>query len=86
MLLQYFFFPGKVFDWSFSYISECNNTALYIFNKEGCLEAVLHYMKKFATNVDLAISVGKWWKTKDKSLKIVFFLLYERYTDITFIA
>lgn len=40
-------------------ISECNNTAVYIFNKEGCLEAVLHYMKKFSTNVDLAISVGK---------------------------
>ncbi|XP_062355765.1 HEAT repeat-containing protein 3 [Cinclus cinclus] len=39
-------------------ICECNNTALYIFNKEGCLEAVLHCMKKFATNVDLAISVA----------------------------
>uniref|UniRef100_A0A8C9MMD6 HEAT repeat containing 3 n=1 Tax=Serinus canaria TaxID=9135 RepID=A0A8C9MMD6_SERCA len=39
-------------------ICECNNTALYIFNKEGCLEAVLHYIKKFATNVDLAISVA----------------------------
>uniref|UniRef100_A0A8C5X305 HEAT repeat containing 3 n=1 Tax=Malurus cyaneus samueli TaxID=2593467 RepID=A0A8C5X305_9PASS len=39
-------------------ICECNDTALYIFNKEGCLEAVLHYMKKFATNVDLAISVA----------------------------
>ncbi|NXS21680.1 HEAT3 protein, partial [Mystacornis crossleyi] len=39
-------------------ICECNSTALYIFNKEGCLEAVLHYMKKFATNVDLAISVA----------------------------
>ncbi|RLW01197.1 hypothetical protein DV515_00008264 [Chloebia gouldiae] len=39
-------------------ICECNNTALYIFNKEGCLEAVLRYMKKFATNVDLAISVA----------------------------
>ncbi|KAJ7396080.1 HEAT repeat-containing protein 3 [Pitangus sulphuratus] len=39
-------------------ICECNNTAVYIFNKEGCLEAVLHYMKKFSTNVDLAISVA----------------------------
>ncbi|NXB74684.1 HEAT3 protein, partial [Donacobius atricapilla] len=39
-------------------ICECNNTALYIFNKEACLDAVLHYMKKFATNVDLAISVA----------------------------
>ncbi|KAM6063754.1 HEAT repeat-containing protein 3 isoform 2-T2 [Theristicus caerulescens] len=37
---------------------ECNNTAVSIFNKEGCLEAVLHYMKKFSTNVDLAISVA----------------------------
>lgn len=42
-----------------------------IFNKEGCLEAVLHYMKKFSTNVDLAISVGKWQK-EDKGLKIFF--------------
>ncbi|NXS11278.1 HEAT3 protein, partial [Neodrepanis coruscans] len=39
-------------------ICECNNTAVHIFNKEGCLEAVLHYMKKFSTNVDLAISVA----------------------------
>ncbi|XP_005052710.1 PREDICTED: HEAT repeat-containing protein 3 [Ficedula albicollis] len=39
-------------------ICECNNTALYIFNKEGCLEPVLHYMKNYATNVDLAISVA----------------------------
>ncbi|NXW27206.1 HEAT3 protein, partial [Phaetusa simplex] len=39
-------------------VCECNNTAVYIFNKEGCLEDVLHYMKKFSTNVDLAISVA----------------------------
>ncbi|NWI52291.1 HEAT3 protein, partial [Calyptomena viridis] len=39
-------------------ICECNNTAIHIFNKEGCLEAVLQYMKKFSTNVDLAISVA----------------------------
>ncbi|KAM9289365.1 HEAT repeat-containing protein 3 isoform 4-T4 [Morus bassanus] len=39
-------------------VCECNNTAVSIFNKEGCLEAVLHYMKKFTTNVDLAISVA----------------------------
>ncbi|NXA06565.1 HEAT3 protein, partial [Sapayoa aenigma] len=39
-------------------ICECNNTAVHIFNKEGCLEAVLHCMKKFSTNVDLAISVA----------------------------
>ncbi|XP_071423703.1 HEAT repeat-containing protein 3 isoform X2 [Pithys albifrons albifrons] len=39
-------------------ICECNSTAVYIFNKERCLEAVLHCMKKFSTNVDLAISVA----------------------------
>ncbi|NXA45631.1 HEAT3 protein, partial [Nothocercus julius] len=39
-------------------VCECNNTAVSIFTKEGCLEAVLHYMKKFSTNVDLAISVA----------------------------
>ncbi|NXG64723.1 HEAT3 protein, partial [Hemiprocne comata] len=39
-------------------VCECNNTAVSIFNKEGCLESVLHYMKKFSTNVDLAISVA----------------------------
>ncbi|NXS57818.1 HEAT3 protein, partial [Brachypteracias leptosomus] len=39
-------------------VCECNNTAVYIFNKEGCLEAVLHYLKKYSTNVDLAISVA----------------------------
>ncbi|XP_035192611.1 HEAT repeat-containing protein 3 isoform X2 [Oxyura jamaicensis] len=39
-------------------VCECNNTAVSIFNKEGCLEAVLHYMKKFSTNVDLAITVA----------------------------
>ncbi|XP_027502586.1 HEAT repeat-containing protein 3 isoform X3 [Corapipo altera] len=44
-------------------ICECNNTAVYIFNKEGCLEAVLHYMKKFSTNVDLAISVANCLQT-----------------------
>ncbi|NXN96167.1 HEAT3 protein, partial [Rhinopomastus cyanomelas] len=39
-------------------VCECNSTAVYIFNKEGCLEDVLRCMKKFATNVDLAISVA----------------------------
>ncbi|OXB83973.1 UNVERIFIED_CONTAM: hypothetical protein H355_015484 [Colinus virginianus] len=39
-------------------VCECNSTAVSIFNKEGCLEAVLHYVKKFSTNVDLAISVA----------------------------
>lgn len=53
--------PGKsvLIDLFFLCISECNSTAVSIFNKEGCLEAVLHYIKKFSTNVDLAISVGK---------------------------
>lgn len=41
------------------YISECNGTAVSIFNKEGCLDAMLQYLKKFSTNVDLAISAGK---------------------------
>ncbi|NXY84239.1 HEAT3 protein, partial [Alcedo cyanopectus] len=39
-------------------VCECNTTAVHIFNKEGCLEAVLHYLKKFSTNMDLAISVA----------------------------
>ncbi|XP_064016414.1 HEAT repeat-containing protein 3 isoform X2 [Pogoniulus pusillus] len=39
-------------------ICECSSTAVHIFNKEGCLEAVLHCLKKFSTNVDLAISVA----------------------------
>ncbi|NWS43911.1 HEAT3 protein, partial [Probosciger aterrimus] len=39
-------------------VCECSSTAVHIFNKEGCLEAVLHYMKKFSTNVDLAISAA----------------------------
>ncbi|XP_062460908.1 HEAT repeat-containing protein 3 isoform X2 [Pezoporus occidentalis] len=39
-------------------ICECSSTAVHIFNKEGCLEAVLRYMKKFSTNVDLAVSAA----------------------------
>ncbi|XP_033928803.1 HEAT repeat-containing protein 3 [Melopsittacus undulatus] len=39
-------------------VCECSSTAVHIFNKEGCLEAVLRYMKKFSTNVDLAISAA----------------------------
>ncbi|KAM8983044.1 HEAT repeat-containing protein 3 isoform 5-T5 [Ara ararauna] len=39
-------------------VCECSSTAVHIFNKEGCLEAVLLYMKKFSTNVDLAISAA----------------------------
>lgn len=58
---NFFFLPWKkcFIDLFFLCISECNSTAVSIFNKEGCLEAVLHYIKKFSTNVDLAISVGK---------------------------
>lgn len=39
-------------------VCECSSTAVHIFNKEGCLEAVLHYMKTFSTNVDLAIAAA----------------------------
>ncbi|XP_057252537.1 HEAT repeat-containing protein 3 isoform X1 [Pezoporus wallicus] len=39
-------------------ICECSSTAVHIFNKEGCLEAMLCYMKKFSTNVDLAVSAA----------------------------
>lgn len=45
--------------------SECSNRAVTIFNKEGCLEIVLKYLSRFPTNVDLAISVGKWRKSDD---------------------
>ncbi|ETE67298.1 HEAT repeat-containing protein 3, partial [Ophiophagus hannah] len=38
-------------------VCECNSTAVSIFNKEGCLDVVLQYLKRFHTNVDLAISV-----------------------------
>uniref|UniRef100_A0A7M4FT07 HEAT repeat containing 3 n=1 Tax=Crocodylus porosus TaxID=8502 RepID=A0A7M4FT07_CROPO len=39
-------------------VCECNGTAVSIFNKEGCLDAMLQYLKKFSTNVDLAISAA----------------------------
>ncbi|XP_065517387.1 HEAT repeat-containing protein 3 isoform X1 [Lathamus discolor] len=39
-------------------VCECSSTAVHIFNKEGCLEAVLSYIKNFSTNVDLAISAA----------------------------
>ncbi|XP_061226113.1 HEAT repeat-containing protein 3 isoform X2 [Neopsephotus bourkii] len=39
-------------------VCECSSTAVHIFNKEGCLEAVLPYMKNFSTNVDLAVSAA----------------------------
>ncbi|EMP35938.1 HEAT repeat-containing protein 3 [Chelonia mydas] len=39
-------------------VCECNGTAVSVFNKEGCLDVVLQYLKKFSTNIDLAISVA----------------------------
>ncbi|KAJ6665974.1 hypothetical protein lerEdw1_000878 [Lerista edwardsae] len=39
-------------------VCECNSTAVSIFNKEGCLAVVLQYLKRFHTNVDLAIAVA----------------------------
>ncbi|KAM9191801.1 HEAT repeat-containing protein 3 isoform 2-T2 [Dugong dugon] len=44
-------------------ICECNNRAVSIFNKEGCLEIVLKYLSRFSTNVDLAISVANCLQT-----------------------
>ncbi|KAG8144106.1 putative HEAT repeat-containing protein [Naja naja] len=45
-------------------VCECNSTAVSIFNKEGCLDVVLQYLKRFHTNVDLAIAVGVAWNIK----------------------
>nr|XP_056718667.1 HEAT repeat-containing protein 3 [Euleptes europaea] len=39
-------------------VCECNSTAVSIFNREGCLNIVLQYLKRFQTNVDLAIAVA----------------------------
>ncbi|KAM7146505.1 HEAT repeat-containing protein 3 [Macrochelys suwanniensis] len=39
-------------------VCECNGTAVSVFNKEGCLDVVLQYLKRFSTNVDLAVSVA----------------------------
>ncbi|XP_061450038.1 HEAT repeat-containing protein 3 [Rhineura floridana] len=39
-------------------VCECNSTAVSIFNKQGCLDVVLQYLKRFQTNVDLAIAVA----------------------------
>lgn len=49
---------AQIFFLCFS-VSECNCTAVSIFNKEGCLDVVLQYLKRFRTNVGLAIAVGK---------------------------
>lgn len=47
------------------HFSECSSRAVSIFNKEGCLEIVIKYLSRFTTNVDLAVSVGKWRKGDD---------------------
>ncbi|KAL8194949.1 UNVERIFIED_CONTAM: HEAT repeat-containing protein 3 [Gekko kuhli] len=39
-------------------VCECNSTAVSIFNREGCLVLVLQFLKRFHTNVDLAIAVA----------------------------
>ncbi|XP_055477429.1 HEAT repeat-containing protein 3 isoform X1 [Psammomys obesus] len=39
-------------------ICECSSRAVSVFNKEGCLEIVLKYLRRFPTNVDLAVSVA----------------------------
>ncbi|XP_072836988.2 HEAT repeat-containing protein 3 [Pogona vitticeps] len=39
-------------------VCECNSTAVSIFNREGCLEILLQYLKRFHTSVDLAIVVA----------------------------
>ncbi|XP_070616300.1 HEAT repeat-containing protein 3 [Erythrolamprus reginae] len=44
-------------------VCECNSTAVSIFNKEGCLEVILQYLKRFHTNVDLAIAVASCLQT-----------------------
>lgn len=58
--------------------SECSSRAVSIFNKEGCLEIVLKYLSRFSTNVDLAISVGKWRKVCVPLFKVF-------YSDITYL-
>ncbi|XP_028611371.1 HEAT repeat-containing protein 3 isoform X1 [Grammomys surdaster] len=39
-------------------VCECSSRAVSIFNKEGCLEIVLQYLRRFPTSVDLAVSVA----------------------------
>ncbi|XP_048371779.1 HEAT repeat-containing protein 3 [Sphaerodactylus townsendi] len=39
-------------------VCESNSTAVSIFNREGCLPVVLQYLKRFQTNVDLAVAVA----------------------------
>ncbi|XP_077166003.1 HEAT repeat-containing protein 3 isoform X2 [Paroedura picta] len=39
-------------------VCECSNTAVAIFNREGCLTVVLQYLKRFHTNVELAVAVA----------------------------
>ncbi|KAM6430188.1 HEAT repeat-containing protein 3 [Liasis olivaceus] len=44
-------------------VCECNSTAVTVFNKEGCLDVILQYLKRFRTNVDLAIAVASCLQT-----------------------
>ncbi|XP_053127293.1 HEAT repeat-containing protein 3 [Hemicordylus capensis] len=39
-------------------ICECNGTAVSIFNREGCLDIMLQFLKRFHTNLGLAIAVA----------------------------
>lgn len=39
-------------------VCECSSRAVSIFNKEGCLEIVLQYLRRFPTSIDLAVSVA----------------------------
>ncbi|XP_054856495.1 HEAT repeat-containing protein 3 [Eublepharis macularius] len=39
-------------------VCECNSTAVSVFNREGCLNVLLQYLKRFHTNVDLAVAVA----------------------------
>ncbi|XP_051024476.1 HEAT repeat-containing protein 3 [Acomys russatus] len=39
-------------------VCECSSRAVSVFNREGCLEIVLKYLRRFPTNVDLAVSVA----------------------------
>ncbi|XP_078527496.1 HEAT repeat-containing protein 3 isoform X2 [Lissotriton helveticus] len=47
-------------------LCESSSRAVSLFNKECCLDLVLRCLKKFPTNVELAISAGTAWNIKDK--------------------
>uniref|UniRef100_A0A670YMM9 HEAT repeat containing 3 n=1 Tax=Pseudonaja textilis TaxID=8673 RepID=A0A670YMM9_PSETE len=56
-------FENKAAEALWNIQDECNPTAVSIFNKEGCLDVVLQYLKRFHTNVDLAITVASCLQT-----------------------